>query len=399
MRSAVPGIPAGFALQPLRRASVPAHPLGQLRHRHRKPAAGRDGGARWHCRVSRRQEQSRGGATPDIPACDPAPVRSRARPAEAGGGLQRVRSPAGGHHPAAARLQSGGGGLREQAARLRYLVLGSAVEADGQDTAALRAKRFIRRLRRHGHSFLDSYFYLAKYDSTESRKRSFYEIWLYSTPFKSKKRFQPTGKPQEPRPTNRTLDTIRRLCRGLECPQFEVLSEHRGGIQKRHYYNAVFATSRMDGCDSSIQAMWRGLMPLHLYRQGINSHLEVIEATRPIGVLRVHEAVPARNTSCRMTSLMYLPRRLHQNPPNTGPSAPPTSLAYVHDLHVYVQTVGGFVLEPGRVADEVTAFRAELDALRLCYRPDQYFVAVYDFIQRYHGRLNEVWLVARRCRG
>ena len=27
-----------------------------------------------------------------------------------------------------------------------------------------RAKRFIRRLRRDGHSFLDSYFYLAKYD-------------------------------------------------------------------------------------------------------------------------------------------------------------------------------------------------------------------------------------------
>ncbi|XP_037077508.1 uncharacterized protein LOC119098638 [Pollicipes pollicipes] len=123
-------------------------------------------------------------------------------------------------------------------------------------TLRLRAKRFIRRLRRHGHSFLDSYFYLAKYDSTESRKRFF----------------------------------LRDL-------------------------------------------------------------------------------------------------------------APPTSLAYVHDLHVYVQTVGGFVLEPGRVADEVTAFRAELDALRLCYRPDQYFVAVYDFIQRYHGRLNEVWLVARRCRG
>ena len=27
-----------------------------------------------------------------------------------------------------------------------------------------RAKRFIRRLRRHGHSFLDTYYYLAKYD-------------------------------------------------------------------------------------------------------------------------------------------------------------------------------------------------------------------------------------------
>ena len=56
------------------------------------------------------------------------------------------------------------------------------------------------------------------------------------------------------------------------------------------------------------------------------------------------------------------------------------------------------MLEPGRLQQEVTEFRQELDALRLCYRPDQYFVAVYDFIQRYHGRLNEVWMVARRCR-
>jgi len=234
-------------------------------------------------------------------------------------------------------------------------------------------------------------------DRADSRKRAFYEVWLYGTPYKSKRRFRPTGKPQTARPTNRTLDTMRRLCRGLECPQFEVLSEYHGGIQKRHYYNAVFATSQMDECNSSIKGMWSGLMPLHLYRQGINSHLEVIEPTRPIGVLRVHEGVPQRNTSCQMTSLMYLPQRLHRNPPNTGPSAPATSLTYVHDLHVYVATVGGFVLEAGRVVAEVAAFRSELDALGLCYRPNEYYVAVYDFIQRYHGRLNEIWMVARHC--
>ncbi|KAF0299320.1 hypothetical protein FJT64_027892 [Amphibalanus amphitrite] len=192
--------------------------------------------------------------------------------------------------------------------------------------------------------------------------------------------------------------TQRPLCApGLECPKFEVLSEYRGGIQKRHYYNAVFATAPMEGCDSSIDAMWRGLLPLHLYRHGINSHLEVIEATRPVGLLRVTEQEPAHNTTCAMSSLMYLPRRLHRNPPNAGPSAPPTSLAYVHDLHVFVQTVGGFVLEPGRLAQEVAEFRRQLDALRLCYRPRQYFVAVYDFIQRYHGRLNELWMLTRRC--
>ena len=51
-----------------------------------------------------------------------------------------------------------------------------------------------------------------------------------------------------------------------------MLSEYRGGIQKRHYYNAVFATAPMEGCDSSIDAMWRGLLPLHLYRHGIPTY-------------------------------------------------------------------------------------------------------------------------------
>ena len=28
----------------------------------------------------------------------------------------------------------------------------------------------------------------------------------------------------------------------------------------------------MEGCDSSIDAMWRGLLPLHLYRHGIPTY-------------------------------------------------------------------------------------------------------------------------------
>ncbi|XP_037071937.1 uncharacterized protein LOC119093141 [Pollicipes pollicipes] len=261
----------------------------------------------------------------------------------------------------------------------------------------MRTKRFSRRLRRHGETYLDSYFYLAKYKDSDFRQRSYYEIWLYSTPHKSTHRFRPMGKPLLGQRTNVTTATMRRLCRGRECPRFEVLSEFKGGIQKRHYYNAAFATAKLDHCESSLDSVWRSLMPLHLYRQGVNSHLEKIEATRPAGVLRVWETDGGSNVSCHMTAMVYLPRRLHRSPPNTGQHAPAIGLSYIHELTVYVQTAGGRDLAPGRLADHVTAFHGRLDRLGLCYRRGEYFVAVYDAAQRYHGRLNEIWTVAQRC--
>ena len=81
------------------------------------------------------------------------------------------------------------------------------------------------------------------------------------------------------------------------------------------------------------------------------------------------------------------------------PSPQPTiGLSYIHELTVYVQTAGDLDLGSGHLDDHVTAFHARLARLGLCYRSDEYFIAVYDDVQRYHGRLNEIWIVAQRCR-
>ncbi|KAF0312776.1 Heme-binding protein 2 [Amphibalanus amphitrite] len=262
----------------------------------------------------------------------------------------------------------------------------------------MRTRRFSRRLRRHGQTFLDEYFYLAKYKESSSEHRSYYEIWLYGTPHESTHRFRPMGKRLLDRRSNLTIATMRRLCRGRECPRFEVLGEFPGGIQKRHYYNAAFATSRLDRCESSLSAVWSGLLPLHLYREGINTHLERIEPTRPAGVLRVWREEASNGTSvCHMTVMVYLPRRLHRSPPNTGVHAPTVGLSYIHELTVYVQTAGDLDLGSGHLDRHVTEFHMRLDELGLCYKSDEYFIAVYDDVQRYHGRMNELWTVAQRC--
>ena len=64
---------------------------------------------------------------------------------------------------------------------------------------------------------------------------------------------------------------------------------------------------------------------------------------------------------------------------------------------MYVQTAGDLDLGSGRLEEHVTDFHQRLDRLGLCYKSDEYFVAVYDDVQRYHGRLNEMWTVAQRC--
>ena len=121
----------------------------------------------------------------------------------------------------------------------------------------------------------------------------------------------------------------------------------------------------------------------------------MLEATRPIGIVHVQEedravnetTTPAAGVCRQNTSVsLYLPRRLHSNPPRTGIGAvslvsfslslslslsfrrstfiflffsflfqqPPVKVSRVDDLVVYVHTVGGFLLDPVRSAVEVS---------------------------------------------
>ena len=45
----------------------------------------------------------------------------------------------------------------------------------------------------------------------------------------------------------------------------------------------------------------------------------------------------------------------------------------------------------------MTKFGQRLHQLGLCYRRGRYYLVVYDFLVRFHGRQNEIWLVAERC--
>lgn len=55
---------------------------------------------------------------------------------------------------------------------------------------------------------------------------------------------------------------------GVECPPFDVLRIYRNGIQKRLYYDGVFAATAIDDCLFTNIAIWKGFMPLHLYKHG-----------------------------------------------------------------------------------------------------------------------------------
>jgi hypothetical protein len=64
---------------------------------------------------------------------------------------------------------------------------------------------------------------------------------------------------------------------------------------------------------------------------------------------------------------------------------------------VYVWPVGGYLLEPSKVKSELQKFRTKLTEYGLCYVENKFYIAFYDFIVRFHGRQNELWLVVQHC--
>ncbi|XP_045123007.1 uncharacterized protein LOC123511298 isoform X2 [Portunus trituberculatus] len=263
-----------------------------------------------------------------------------------------------------------------------------------------KVKTFMAQLRQHGEAFLDRYYYLASYSRPELYQTVYYEIWIYATNFRNPQPHTKAAPPQRrPRINKVTQRTLTKLCRGVECPRFEVLRTFKYGIQKRRYFDALFASTSPDECHFTTTSIWKGFMPLHLYKHGINSHMEVLEATRPIALVHVRTS-PAVHPECpqNLTMSLYLPRRLHSNPPQTGYSAPKVHMTSMNDVIVYAYTVGGYLLEPARVRQELADLKHRLSEFGACYRDDEHYVVIYDFIVRYHGRQNEIWVLAENCK-
>lgn len=258
----------------------------------------------------------------------------------------------------------------------------------------------MQQLRHNGEAFLDRYYYLASYSRPELYQTVYYEVWVYATNFRDPQTSTKTSTPYRRPQTNKiTQKTLSKLCRGVECPKFEVLRTYKYGIQKRRYYDGLFASSSPKECQFTTMSVWKGFMPLHLYKHGINSHMEVIEATRPIALVHVKDSTsPLTECPQNLTMSLYLPHRLHSNPPITGYAAPNVHITALDDVIVYAYTVGGYLLDPTRVRRELSDMKYRLSEFGACYKDDEHFVVIYDFIVRYHGRQNEIWIVAENCK-
>ncbi|KAG7172256.1 uncharacterized protein LOC121862125 [Homarus americanus] len=263
-----------------------------------------------------------------------------------------------------------------------------------------KVQTLMEQLRHNGEAFLDRYYYLASYSRPELYQTVYYEIWIYATNFRDPQTTsKSTSYNRRPQTNKITQKTLNKLCRGVECPKFEVLRTYKYGIQKRRYYHGLFASTSSTECQFTTMSVWKGFMPLHLYKHGVNSHMEVIEATRPIALVHILDSTDP-NTECpqNLTMSLYLPHRLHSNPPITGYAAPNVHITALDDVIVYAYTVGGYLLDPGRVRKELSDMKYRLSEFGACYKDDEHYVVIYDFIVRYHGRQNEIWVVAENCK-
>lgn len=46
---------------------------------------------------------------------------------------------------------------------------------------------------------------------------------------------------------------------------------------------------------------------------------------------------------------------------------------------------------------QVKKFANRLHQLGICFKKGEYYLVIYDFLVRFHGRQNEIWFVADRC--
>nr|XP_053647548.1 uncharacterized protein LOC128699064 [Cherax quadricarinatus] len=263
-----------------------------------------------------------------------------------------------------------------------------------------KVQTLMEQLRHNGEAFLDRYYYLASYSRPELYQRVYYEIWIYATNFRDPQtNVKSSNYNRKPQTNKITQKTLNKLCRGVECPKFEVLRTYKYGIQKRRYYHGLFASTSPRECEFTTMSVWKGFMPLHLYKHGVNSHMEVIEATRPIALVHIRDSTDP-DTECpqNLTMSLYLPQRLHSNPPVTGYAAPSVHITDLDDVIVYAYTVGGYLLDPIRVRKELSDMKYRLSEFGACYKDDEHYVVIYDFIVRYHGRQNEIWIVAENCK-
>lgn len=54
----------------------------------------------------------------------------------------------------------------------------------------------------------------------------------------------------------------------------------------------------------------------------------------------------------------------------------------LNDVIVYAYTVGGYLLDPLRVRRELADMKYRLSEFGECYKDDEYYVVIYDFIVR-----------------
>ena len=61
---------------------------------------------------------------------------------------------------------------------------------------------------------------------------------------------------------------------------------------------------------------------------------------------------------------------------------PRVHVTSMNDVIVYAYTVGGYLLEPVRVRQELADLKHRLSEFGACYRDDEHYVVIYDFIVR-----------------
>lgn len=182
------------------------------------------------------------------------------------------------------------------------------------------------------------------------------------------------------------------ICGGSACPSFSVPRQHSEGVEER-VYTSPFTLASYNGvsqCMPFNYAMSQGYYHLTMYTRGrFNAESKPVSMGVPVLVEVKHVLDPEPRCTSLYTTSFYVAGNSTSLP---KPKNPEVSVREMTVTHFYTYSFGGAV---DNAQDRALELRQKLNALKLCYDKNLYFVAFYNSPSSNLNRRNEVWIPHR----
>ena len=178
------------------------------------------------------------------------------------------------------------------------------------------------------------------------------------------------------------------FCKGLECPEYELISSLTSNIETRQYKKSSWVSTQMkNGSLDSLKS--KGFRTLFNYISGKNANKEKIEMSAPV-LTKMNSNMAFSDNDLIGTMSFYLGYR-YEDEAAPQPEDSNAFLSVLEPKKYAVISYGGFSNQKD-LEENLRILGTYLEQNNIKIVKDYYFYAGYDSPFRLFGRHNEVWI-------